>query len=135
MGNTYSASNLATVDRDRLRLLIGDTNTTAGKFIFDDLEVDEFLRQQSDLYSAAALACRSIVANQAKFAIAVTLLGGGYQVDRTAISKRFLELAEKFEQRAEAEPFSARTQWEDGDATYIDSLSGRTRYDFEDASS
>ena len=72
MGFTYEASN--PTNRDKLRLLIGDTNQD--EHIFEDEELDIFLNlENNDLNMVAATCCRSIAISQAKQAVAVRTTG------------------------------------------------------------
>ena len=135
MTKSYDVSLLATDATYQLALMLGDTKTTAGQYLFEDEELDWFLTQEgSDVYMAAAVACRAIATSQAKLAVAINVLGGAYQIDRKQVADRYLRLAQDYESKARSVPFSVRKQWADGDESYVKtSLSNHLAFDFEDS--
>lgn len=89
-------------DKDKLRLLIGDTNNA--DLLLQDTELTYLLTLGGNIYQAAAEACRAIAGKLARdYAsmksekLAVT--------DRTP--ERYLEMAGKFDKQAEASVFAA----------------------------
>lgn len=63
MPNTYSVDELDQ-SRNIVRLNISDTDTAAGKYIFDDKEIDAFLTVENGVLLAAARALEVIAANE-----------------------------------------------------------------------
>jgi hypothetical protein len=63
MANTYDVDQLAE-EANQVRLLISDTDTTAGKFIFDDKEIAAFLSMEEGVLLAAARAFEVIAGNE-----------------------------------------------------------------------
>lgn len=85
--------------RDKLRLHIGDTGGEAAKFVFHDEELDTLLAlDESDLLVASARACRIMATDAAKRAIMLTM--PGVTITSTEISRRYMELADKYEAQA-----------------------------------
>lgn len=73
--------------------------------IFSDAEINVFLALVgSDVFEAAAMACRSIGAEAGRCKIAYTLLSGELRIDRTKISDFFLDLADRFDKKALQQP-------------------------------
>jgi hypothetical protein len=100
MSFTYTPGNAG--NRDKLRLIIGDTG--ADDYIFENEELDLFLSmEESDLYRSAAMACRSIATNRAKQAIAVRIMGD-VSIDKTKIPRFYFDLADKYEKKELLEP-------------------------------
>ena len=130
MANTYTPATANDNDRNRVRLLIRDTNTTAGKYAFEDEEIDALLSiNADDLYRAAAAACRALATDKAKTAIVTSLLGD--ELDLKSVSDRYLRLAQEYERRSDNEPVSIVTQLTDEDLEFVDSLTARDYYDYE----
>lgn len=101
MAFTYDS----TTDRGRVRLLVGDTDTSdSTKQIFTDAEIDAFLAlESSEVYAAAAAACESLAATSARSAIrykAEKLL----DIDRKDVPEHFRALAEKYRERSTTAP-------------------------------
>ncbi|TAL42120.1 MAG: hypothetical protein EPN91_09185 [Salinibacterium sp.] len=133
MTKSYVAANLATSTTFQLALALGDTSTVSGSYMWEDEELAWFVTSNNgDINHAAAAACRSAAASQAKLAIAYSLLRTDIQIDRKSISSRFIELAQYFDKRAEAEPFSQRYTWDDGDMDFNKLIGGYVQFDFED---
>jgi hypothetical protein len=83
--------------RDKLRLLISDTDPSDN--IFEDEELDIFLNlEDSNLNLAAARACRSIAMSRARQAIVVKVMGD-ISIDKSKVSTLYMNLADKFESR------------------------------------
>ena len=85
----------------QVRLLIGDTDTSdATKQIFTDAEINDFLSLgNSEVYPAAAAACRSLATASTKSALmykAEALL----QIDKQRIPEHYRLMAENFEDKA-----------------------------------
>lgn len=84
----------ATTNRGKVRLLLGDTDTTdATKQIFDDAEIDAFLAlEDNDIRRAVAAGCESLAASSARSAVrykAEKL----FEIDRKDIPAYFSKLA------------------------------------------
>lgn len=134
--STYDPSLLSTTAKYQLRAVLGDTDMTPGRTLFFDEELQWFLDANgSDLYQAAEAAMLSAAASTAKVAVAIQVLGGTMSVDRQRVSEAFRAMAKSFKERAEAEPYSVRQEWEDGDKTWLRTITNELAYDFEDATS
>ncbi len=132
MSKTYDLAQLSTSTTYQLALMLGDTSTVAGKYLFEDEELAWFIAEAGgDLRLAAARACRALATNASKVAIAVTVLGTSW--DKKSISDRYLRMAQEFERSAADEPYSTRTQWTDGDVDFAKTLTNETRFENEDA--
>lgn len=84
-----------TSDKDRVRLLLRDTDTSS--CLFRDEEIFAFLEMESNLYRAAALAARSLSAqNAGKMDIRV----GNKSVSGGAVATRYAALADQLEAMA-----------------------------------
>jgi hypothetical protein len=93
MGFSYD-SNLETT-KDRLRFLVQDT-TDAGHFLEDE-EIGFIAGEETNLYRAAAVLCRTIAAK-------INKLPGfkdRQQFDPEEKAKNYLKLAENFDKKAE----------------------------------
>lgn len=100
MAVTYN--NSLSSDRDTLRFLIADTDTSAG--IYQDSELDKVLSLDSNLFRAAAIALRARAASFIEKAIQFVVgasTRGGLSVDRREIIKNFNLLIQSYEARAE----------------------------------
>ena len=91
--------------RGKVRLLIGDTNTSdSTKQIFDDAEIDAFLSLgDNEVYAACAAACRSLATAAAGSSLvmkAEKLL----ELDRKSVSVHFRLLIAEFERKSNAAP-------------------------------
>lgn len=86
-----------TVDRGRVRLLIGDTNVVnAARQVFSDEEVDAFLTLRGgSVFAAAATALRSIAANEVQVLKVVKNLD--LQTDGAKVSDALVKLAGEYE--------------------------------------
>lgn len=119
MAFTYNTPALS--DRDRLRLLVGDTK--AERPIFEDAELDDLLALETNLYATAALACRVMATDSAKRAVAMSAPGMTWGA--TEVSRRLMELADKYEAQAQSRTQAAfATVYGQGDAL-IDAVMGR----------
>ena len=131
---TYDPATLSTNQVHKLALVLGDTATIAGQYLWFDEELQAFLDLNgSDLYLAAADACRAAATSHAKIAVAISVLGSDVNVDRTAVAREFRMMSEIFATRSTEEPFSTSSQWTDGDDTWAGFLTNRFSHDFEDA--
>lgn len=101
MAFTYNPA----TDRGRVRLLISDTDdVTAANQIFTDAEIDAHLDLgDSEVYQAAANACRSLaaLATRTAFSIKVEKVLG---IDRKAQPGHWRDLAAQYEEKAHALP-------------------------------
>jgi hypothetical protein len=83
--------------RDKLRLLISDTDSSDN--VFEDEELSIFLDlEDANLNLAAARACRSIAMSRARQAVVVKIMGD-ISIDKSKIATIYLTLADKFENR------------------------------------
>lgn len=129
---SYEPTTLATTPKHQLALALGDTSTEAGKYLWFDEELQFFLDENGgDVYLAAADACRAAATSHAKIAVAMSVLGSAVNVDRTSVAREFRLMADAWAARAAA-PYSVRQAWEDGDTSWISTLTNRFRYEFED---
>jgi len=95
---TFTLNETSPGTRDKLRVLIGDTNPDGN--IFSDEELNIFLtRQSNNLDKAAADACRAIAVSSVKLALIVKLLDTS--IDRSKIPQLYLNLAKEFQARAD----------------------------------
>ena len=89
-------------DRGKVRLLISDVGGQNGAtFIFTDAEIDTFLALRADVGLAAALALRTLAANEAQISKRITLLD--LQTDGPAVARALLALADTLEAGAEGD--------------------------------
>jgi len=121
---TYTTTNPST--RDKLRLKIGDTNTSHP--IFEDEELDMILADDSEVLLAAASACRIIAASASRQAVALSL--PGVTISKTSVPDKFLAMAESFEAQAEARADSTSSNLYTDDAEFYDAITGRSSVDF-----
>lgn len=132
MSKTYDLAQLSTSTTYQLALMLGDTSTIAGRYIFEDEELALFVSEAGgDVKLAAARACRSVAMRATKGAISATFFGASW--DKKSISDRYLRMAQEFERSAADEPYSTRTQWTDGDVDFAKTLTNETQFDYEDA--
>lgn len=91
-------------DKDRVRWLIGDTQDSDP--LVQDEEIDFALFANSNVYGAAAIACRAVAARLAR---ELTLVGsaGSIALDAQEQSKRFLAMAVEYETRASSSGLTA----------------------------
>ncbi len=100
MSLSFDYSNTASSNKDRVRLLIADT--IEDTHIFEDEEIDALLTMNSnELMATAAAACRIIAVDRAKQAIAYKLLTDSVEIDKTAVPKYFIKLADKYDAMGE----------------------------------
>ena len=105
MSFTYDATN-PTSNRDRVRLLIGDTNVLGAGYVFEDEELDAYLSMptiENDVIPAAVLAVRTLALNQAKQSLYYSI--NGLTMDRRRVAPTLLEVADRLEKMAEAAPW------------------------------
>ena len=85
-----------TTDRGRVRLLVRDTDEKS--YVFSDAEIDVFLAlAESDVFLAAAMACRNLTGRGVKEFTGVSL--GGYRLDAST-ADGWSKLADVYEQMA-----------------------------------
>lgn len=99
MPNTYDAATL-TDETNQVRLLISDTNTAAGKYIFEDAEIDALLELEGGVLLAAARALEVIAGNEILVQKRIKILdlstdGPAEARELRAIAKEWREGAEK----------------------------------------
>lgn len=87
---TYNTANLATSSKNRVRLLIGDTDATRQQL--QDEEINYVLTQETAVTLAAA-ACCDILA--AKYAFLVNTENGSLRVSAAARHKHYIQLADR----------------------------------------
>lgn len=96
---TFTYDGTLDTDLEKVRLLIGDTDSTAA--LFQDAEITHFLTvRSSNLYLAAADACEAAAA---KFARAFDFATDGQSFERSKMHDAFLAMAEAFRRRNDAE--------------------------------
>ena len=87
-------------DRDTVRLLISDVGGQDGAtFLFTDAEIDTFLTLRPSVFLAAALALRTIAANEAQTAKAIQFFD--LKTNGPATAQALSSLAAQLEQQAE----------------------------------
>lgn len=89
--------------RDDIRLLITDVGGTDGtSFVFTDAQIDQFYAlRNSNTYRAAALALRTMAANEALISKRITYLG--LNTDGPSVAKALQSLAADLDTTADAE--------------------------------
>lgn len=125
MTATYNTT--SPTDRDRLRLKIGDTNTSHP--IFEDEELDMILDEDAEVLLAAASACRAIAASSAKQAVFLSM--PGISISKISVPDKFLELARVFETQAETGATADTANWYTNDAAFYDAITGRASVDLD----
>ena len=125
MTATYNTS--SPTSRDKLRLKIGDTNTSHP--IFEDEELDMFLDEDGEVLLAAASACRAIAASSAKQAVFLSM--PGISISKISVPDKFLELARVFETQAETGATADTANWYTNDAAFYDAITGRASVDLD----
>lgn len=93
MPNSYDLDQLAE-PANQVRLLISDTDTADGNFIFDDREIDAFLSMEVGVLLAAARALEVIAANEVLVQKRIEILD--LKTDGPAESRELRALAEKW---------------------------------------
>ena len=87
-------------DVDRVRLLISDVGGESGSdYIFDNDQIQGFLEMENHVYSAAALALRTLAGNEALLFKRITILE--LKTDGPAVAKELRELAKELDNRAD----------------------------------
>lgn len=94
---------MALTDRDSVRLLATDVGGTSGTdFVFSDDEIDGFLTMRSgNIFRAAALALRTLAANEALVSKRIKFLG--LETDGPAVAKELRTLAAELDTTADNE--------------------------------
>ena len=92
---TYELTTITSTPKDVVRLLIGDTDSTAQ--LLQDEEISTFLSYRPSPYGAAADCCRSLAA---KYAIQATTAAGDTKISYSDISKSFAARANALDQKA-----------------------------------
>lgn len=92
---TYSITDLATSQKDQVRLLIGDTVTSDQQL--QDEEIDYMLTRRGSTYGAAAECCRSL---QAKFSRSVDYTAAGTKSSYSQLAKAYGVKAAEFEAKS-----------------------------------
>lgn len=99
----FSYNNSLSADRDKLRFLISDTDSS--NVIYQDSELDGVLSIDSNIFRAAAVALRARATSFIEKAILYSVGAGGrasiLSVDRREIIRNFNLLIESYEARAE----------------------------------
>lgn len=92
---------MPSTDKDKVRLLISDVGGEDDEsFIFTDDEINTFLGMESNLYRAAAVALRTLAANEALVHKRIQFLE--LKTDGPAVAKELREQATAMEERADA---------------------------------
>ena len=92
----FTYTNTCPTDKDKLRLLISDTDSSHP--IFDDNELTVMLEVYGNsLHYSAAGCCRALATNAARMAIAFSIHGGDISISKTQIAKHYMTLADMFE--------------------------------------
>lgn len=95
---SFSYSTSLTSDRDKVRLLISDTNSS--DIIFQNEELDGILGMEPNVYTAAATALRArtsaFVTKAIRYQIGTTGGRAAIEVDRGNLVKNFLALADHY---------------------------------------
>ena len=99
---SFSYNPSSPVNRDRLRLLIPDTDPV--NYMFEDAELDLFLSIFGELHLAHAASIRTIATDKAKLAIFYQI-SEEFELDRREVPKYLIRLAEQIEERAVSVPF------------------------------
>jgi len=100
----------ATKNRDRLRLLIGDTSSANYKF--EDAELDDLITQHTNLNLCAYYAYLAMIADKAYLCMRFNM--SRHEIDERQIPLNMLEVAKRFKANADAERFTIGVvAWED----------------------
>ena len=94
---SWSYSLTLTDDKDKVRLLIGDTDE--GSQLVQDEEIIFFLTEEGGVYGAAAAACRKIAADFTR-KVSIVSKESGIKDDMKEKADGFLKLAEEYESRS-----------------------------------
>lgn len=117
MSFTYdSFAVAATLTRDRLRLLIGDTQEQDDDendiYKFEDAELDDLITQHTNLNLCAYYAYLSMIADKAYLCMRFNM--SRHEIDERQIPLNMLEVAKEFKAKADAEGFAIGVfAWED----------------------
>lgn len=99
----FSYNNSLSSDRDKVRFLISDTDSS--NTIYQDSELDGVLGIEGNIFRAAAIALRaraaSFIEKAIRYSIGAEGRGGSLSVDRREIIRNFNLLIESYEARAE----------------------------------
>ena len=110
---TYNAS--VSTDRDKIRLLIGDTDTTDQ--LLSDEEIDFVITQQPNVYYAAAQCCETVAG---KFSRDVSTTLEGMSIAKRQRFENYLNMANNLRVMAmralPSKPFAASIDKDDRDA-------------------
>lgn len=131
MALTWTYEDDLPTDKDKVRLLIGDTDTDDK--LLTDAEVTYFITTHGTLSRAAAEACRAIAA---MFARKTSRSVGSLQADFSAKHRQYLAMAESLDRNQQTEPVSPylsgwktsakRTVYEDDDRERLVGRKGAT---------
>src|ERR1035438_5918147 len=94
---SYFPDQLATSSLMQVRLLIGDTITTAPQFA--DAEITYFLSMRTNVYGASAECCNALAAQYAR---SVDQAAGNQKISYSQMSKAYAGRALQFEAQAAA---------------------------------
>lgn len=97
MTATYSITDLATVPKDQVRLLIGDTDMSS--VLLQDEEISFILSLMQSVYAAAANVCLSLAG---KFSRLADHSQGTIRTNHSQKSKNYLELYVKYSNLAKS---------------------------------
>lgn len=112
-------------DRDKVRFLIGDTDSTL--YIFEDEELDMF---SADVYTWAGDAMMAIASDNSKIATMCSIGNRDFVSDRKSVAKECREQANKFYEKAKTEPYATEVELEDPLQDHLDDLDD-SRYNFD----
>lgn len=101
MAATYTAGDGS--DKNRVRLLIADTNVTAGVFLLQDEEITDLLAMESNLWLAAAMALELIAASEVLVLKKIRLLNGDLSTDGPAVANALRAIAKGYRERGGGE--------------------------------
>lgn len=101
MAATYTAGDGS--DKNRVRLLIADTDVTAGVFLLQDEEILDLLVLESNIYLAAAAALEIVAASEVLVSKKIRMLSGDLTTDGPAVAKSLREIAQGYRERGGAE--------------------------------
>ncbi len=90
MAQTWSYDNTLPTDKDKIRFIIGDTDTN-NKLIYDE-EISAAITMKIDVRRAAIFICESLSARFMKF---TQVRAGEENADRTALSGKYEALAKR----------------------------------------
>lgn len=121
MASTTTYSSDPTSNKDKLRLLLFDTDVSNA--IWTDQELEVFLSMaDSNFYSAAARAVRALALNKGKSAI-MYRLAETIRVDKREMPRILMQMARDFDRAAENDPGSV-VEFVDAFAIAFDPVTG-----------